>query len=137
MGALDKFPQNICFNTDLIHCRPLYRSWFQHVYLKNFREIKSQQTCKTITRKWECQNQKKVEHKKIKSCLLTTPITEGNHPLYKARGPSSRKTVERAWKIPLYWLGDFSVYRDIEKKLNFQIKGNISIKHRIHLPQYI
>lgn len=48
--------------------------------------------------------------------LLTTPITEGVQPLYRARGPSSRKTVERAWKIPLYWRGDFSVCKNTAKK---------------------
>lgn len=40
---------------------------------------------------------------------LTTPMTEGSQPLYKALGPSSRSTVERAWNIPLYWYGDLSV----------------------------
>lgn len=49
--------------------------------------------------------------------LLTTPITEGSQPLYKARGPSSRSTVDRAWNIPLYRYGEFCVckYKTHEK----------------------
>lgn len=43
--------------------------------------------------------QRKKQKKKI---ILTTPMTEGSHPLYKDRGPSSLRTVVRAWKIPLY-----------------------------------
>jgi len=35
-------------------------------------------------------------YKEIPEKLLTTPMTEGSHPLYKARGPSSLSTVDRA-----------------------------------------
>lgn len=45
-------------------------------------------------------------------------MTEGSQPLYNARGPSSAKTVLRAWKIPLYWVGDFSVCKDMFKSVN-------------------
>lgn len=41
--------------------------------------------------------------REILEILLTTPMTEGSQPLYKARGPSSLSTVDRAWNIPLYW----------------------------------
>lgn len=40
---------------------------------------------------------------------LTTPMTEGSHPLYRALGPSSLATVFIACNIPLYrWLGPFT-----------------------------
>lgn len=58
--------------------------------------------------------------KKERKKALTTPITEGSQPLYKALGPSSLKTVDRAWNIPLYWYGDFSVCKHTQKKWNNQ-----------------
>lgn len=48
------------------------------------------------------QVEKQIKNEKINKILLTTPITEGSQPLYNARGPSSRSTVDRAWNIPLY-----------------------------------
>ena len=36
-------------------------------------------------------------HRAFQVIGLTTPITEGSQPLYKARGPSSRRIVDSAW----------------------------------------
>lgn len=74
------------------------RIWCAHVYPSNLNSWWISEVNIIII--WERQQPE------LDNFILTTPMTEGSHPLYNARGPSSRRTVARAWAIPLYWLGE-------------------------------